>query len=659
MGAVGRTESHLCFLFPEARTRTTPAGRLPPALSHTPMPFKTAPLLARAAAIAAGLDAFPSSKGNPPPPASLARWRSAVERFTTDARAAVEVGCADMSIFVAVADLNVQLRDVEGGRGGCGGSAVAAASHSQQQPRRRVFVRHTTKFLVAPGKEAEVAVVLASRLDASLVGSRAPLSPPPGWAGGTVTSVYLDTPPAFPVHAARSAKEDGATLSRVRWYGDAAADGTRWVETKTHREPGSAGGRSSKERVDLAPAIAARLLDAAVPPPPGLPPLAAALAASVRDLAQPLQPVLATRAQRLAFEGAGVRVTLDQGLTWFGGDGCAAGLRTWVLAGGPHPPSPAPAQRACPFAAAAFAVLEVKVPFKADGSPCSPPPWLAELVADPSIAAAAPRLSKYLAGAVALFPSAGLDPVGSLDGGALGTMPPASLVRDGDSATSVEVAPVPPLTQPKPVATDPPKPRGLALPWKKSKSTARAGGFCRRVGSRAALLPVVARTESGSVGGASAPPAAAWPPRNRVNLAKVLFSNERTMLAWLQISVLLLLLGVSLLGDGGGGGGVHDGTGLPAAQADGAQSARATTSTPATKIALVAGGVVAPLAVCFVVYSFVVFRRRSARLTAGPAGSGATTAFDDARGAAVLVALVLLAGVASLAAAFARVGEGV
>jgi hypothetical protein len=519
--------------------------------------------------------------------------------------------------------------------------------------------------VVAPGKEAEVAVALASRLGVALVGARSPAHPPPGWAGGAVTSVYVDAPPSFPVHAARAARADGAALTRVRWYG-AGEDGTRWVETKTHRAPGS-GAVSAKERAGVGADAAAALLDPASPAPPGLPPLAAALGAAVRG-GQTLRPVLATRAARVAFEGGrAVRVTLDTGLTFLGGDGAAPGLRAWVTAGGPHPPSPLPATASFPFA-----VLEVKTPYRADGTPSAPPPWLAALVCDPGLAAPAPRLSKYLAGAVALFPDAGLDTVGCLGlegvlAGSAGGQAAAAAPGDGDSATSVEAAaPPPPKPVPPPPPAAPAKPRPPRRAWLLSKP--KRGFFLRRSASGAPLLPVLARTEAGSVGGggevgasaAGASPApASWPPRGRVADAKVFFSNERTMLSWLQISVLLLLLGVSLLNGGGGGG--RDVGGLPGQTDAVAPTTHSlpSSSSPATKAALVAGGIVAPCSVIFMAYAFLVFRRRSGRLARGLAGAAPSQAFDDARGAAVLVALVLLAGVASLAAAFARVGEGV
>jgi hypothetical protein len=404
----------------------------------------------------------------------------------------------------------------------------------------------------------------------------------------------------------------------------------------------------------------------------------------------------------LAFEGGRrLRVTLDQGLNWLGGGGagCARTLTAWVAEGGVDPPPPGGATAALPCVAFPFAVLEVKTAIGVDGSPSPPPPWLAALVADPAIAAAAPRLSKYLAGAVALYPGVGLDRVGCLglevewmarvtDSAAQPgrappsppplpappAPPPPAGGGDGDSATSVEgVAVKPPLPAAAAPAQTSPPPLAKArtsrvwLPWRgRAQHGRRPGGAL--FGSAAHLLPVTARTEAGSGSGATAaaataasPAAPAWPPpRHRVTDAKVFFSNERTLLAWIQISVLLLLLGVSLLNGGGGGGGGGRGGGLPG-QPDGPHPTQAASSPAASRAALAAGGIVAPAAVVFMAYAFVVFRSRSARLDRGLHGGAPPAAmhqFDDARGAAILVGLVLLAGVASLTAAFTRIGAG-
>ena len=389
--------------------------------------------MATAAALGAALAHFPASDG-PVPPSSIARFKTALARLADQASSAP----TDPHLTVMVADLAHTLRILEsrerasGGRGragggagavggGNGGSAAATTTTRVPPPSASSVIRCSRKFLIAPGREAEVALALATRLPASVVGPRDAWSP-------FVTSVYLDDP-AFRVHASRSARVDGATLTRVRWYGEGGGSGDAWMETKTHREPGNPGGPSSKDRVRVCRTTAASLLDPAARPPPGLPALAAALGTAVRDPASTLTPVLATQCRRLAFEDAhkrSVRVTLDEGLVFHGGP--ATSLRAWVGAGGAEAPA------GCPSSAFPFAVLEVKTPLKADGTPSPPPVWLSALVSDPAIAAPAPRYSKYLSGAVALYGGAfpSLSTVGCvMVGGGEASGEPSG---DGDSA---------------------------------------------------------------------------------------------------------------------------------------------------------------------------------------------------------------------------------
>jgi len=629
-------------------------------MASTPTPHSR---LARAQAIGAALVAFPAADGGPPvPPAALARWKSAAARLAADSAAGAgdptgtaAAAAADPRLVIALSDVGVRLRALEGIGGGSNDGARPARPVSSSAS----FVRASKKFIVAPGREAEVAVALASRLPISLVGDRPPLAPPPGWSP-VVTSVYVDCPGAgFPVHAARSARADGAALTRLRWYG--GGGGTAWVETKTHRKPtggAAASTPSSKDRVRVCPATAAALLDPGAPCPPGLPALAAALAAAVRGPPS-LAPVLATQACRLAFEARGVRVTMDEGLVFYGGP--AVDLRGWVGAGGVVPPAGRHPPSSSSFP---FAVLEVKTPLRPDGTPQPPPVWLAALVGDPDIAAYAPRYSKYLSGAVALYAPSHpglLSTVGcvALTGGGSG-----GGGDDGDSATSVgAAAPLSPggasMAAKEEVGDEagsrpPPPPahprRGL-FAWHRAR---RARGLAAAASATRLLRPSP-RVHSSPTSAPSSSPT--WPPR-RPAAAKTFFANERTFLAWLQVAVLLLLLGVSLLGGPARGtevvlGDRGGGSGAPVAPP----------TSPAAKASLIAGGVVAPAAVCFLGYAFAVFRRRAARLAWGGAGGlgrrGEEEGYSDARGAAALAALALLAGVATLAAGFAKVGAGV
>ena len=645
----------------------------PTDMTHTnPTTSGSHGLAARAAAIGTALAYFPGGGAcactqASATTASLARWRTAFDQLVRDVGPFLEAGGGGGGgegdrLVVAISDVAASLRALESGHGPCASMPASSATFTADAAASpTTFIRQSQKFFVAPGREAEVKLALATRLPVSLVGARVRGSPPPGWTPA-VTSVYLDTP-AFGVHAARSARLDGASLTRLRWYGDGHAAGAVFVETKTHREPGDpAAGPStpsSKDRVRVSgAAAAAALLDPSATIPHGLAPLVDAVASGVRSTTEPLRPVIATLCRRLAFESKKVRVTLDEGLSFVGGaegDATAAAvpLRDWVAGGGVGPPAGTSSE---PFP---FSVLEIKTQYKECGTPAPPPAWLAALISDPSIVASGVRFSKYLCAASTLYPAAGLASVGWV-----------GLGNGGDSASSVGPPQAAGVSATTPTALRPARKAAAAVEGageaEKPKPPLRTRSFQSLSSWRRSRRLAITRRGLQAAGNASTPllpltasagppPPPAWPPR-RATEPKVFFSNERTFLAWLQVAVLLLLLGVSLLSGGKGGGtaevvlggvlgvGAQHGATRPASQA-------------VAKTYLVAGGAVANASVLFMAYAFIVFRRRAARLGGGGGGGG--DGFSDARGAAVLAALALLAGVATLVAAFARVGLGV
>ena len=103
------------------------------------------------------------------------------------------------------------------------------------------FERATTKYWVAPEDVLGVKLTLVRHLPVLIFGRSAPLDAAQDVPSDSslISSVYLDSA-ALDVYRTRLEREEGATLIRVRWYGDAAgdsnADAELFVERKTHHE---------------------------------------------------------------------------------------------------------------------------------------------------------------------------------------------------------------------------------------------------------------------------------------------------------------------------------------------------------------------------------------------------------------------------------------
>ena len=178
---------------------------------------------------------------------------------------------------------------------------------------------------------------------------------------------------------------------------------------------------------------------------------------------------------------------------------------------------------------------------------------------------------------------------------------------------ALEIAPPPPTSPKPPPSPPPPHPSGR----RRVRLLGRLLDATRR--RRRSTLPTLGRVEP-----------------------KTFFANERTLIAWLQVAVLVLLLATSLL-DGslvGSGGAKKKGGGAPATRC----------ASPVCHAITISGAVIAPAAVLLIVYAFFVFRTR-ARALRDPRRAAAR--FDAVGGPAALVALAACGGVATVVAAFA------
>ncbi|DBA70938.1 TPA: hypothetical protein ACH3X2_011383 [Trebouxia sp. C0005] len=122
--------------------------------------------------------------------------------------------------------------------------------------------------------------------------------------------------------------------------------------------------------------------------------------------------------------------------------------------------------------------------------------------------------------------------------------------------------------------------------------------------------------------------------RTRVE-PKVFFANERTFLQWLQISVLLMFTGLSLLG-GSSVGGSKGGS-------SGDSSTTCASNDTACKASKYAGVIISPIAILFMMYALLMYKRRTVQIL-----RRANVRYDDQRGPVMLVILLIVATLASL-----------
>ncbi|KAK2077709.1 hypothetical protein QBZ16_004555 [Prototheca wickerhamii] len=119
--------------------------------------------------------------------------------------------------------------------------------------------------------------------------------------------------------------------------------------------------------------------------------------------------------------------------------------------------------------------------------------------------------------------------------------------------------------------------------------------------------------------------------RTRVE-PKTFFANERTFLAWLQISVLVMLTALSLLGGSSVASTVTGGAagGGEATTSDECHSGRCYASK-------ISGAIIAPVAILFMVYALYMYKKRTIQIMRRE-----TVRYDDQRGPVALVVILIL-----------------
>jgi uncharacterized membrane protein YidH (DUF202 family) len=504
--------------------------------------------------------------------------------------------------------------------------AAARASASDGQKSDWVppesFSRNTDKYLVRLEHLLEVKCHIVRHLPVLIFGRASSGDGSFNVSDSSlITSVYFDND-QLDVYHGRLAREEGETLVRTRWYGEAPADGSDtpiFVERKTHHESWVAES-SIKERFPLQANLLSRYvsgrwsLDAAqkrlrrtmgdreVEK-------ALALASEIQNdvVTRGLRPAVRTMYRRSAFQLSSsndVRISIDTDLNLIDETQLSYGELEW---------SPDLLDRATASSVVTFpfAVLEIKL--AAD----MPVPWVDELLAT-GLLIEAPKFSKFLS-ATALHQETKCkqlpawwdliarvkDPADRTRGGALD----AAYLSDGAESDDESIA-------------------SLAATRVVDKGDARRSRRASRAGKRASTSvspgPRSSSPASRSTQTAASnnlPPAPSTVPEHSVDALpafkpkplkvpvkiepKTFFANERTFLQWINTVVIISVVSTSFVSFG---------------------------NAAAQQVGLI----LVVISLLFAFYALAVFhwRRRAIR------ARDVTTAYDDQFGPALLVVLL-------------------
>ena len=305
-----------------------------------------------------------------------------------------------------------------------------------------------------------------------------------------------------------------------------------------------------------------------------------------------------------------------------------------------------------------------------------PPAWLASLLSGGDLVAA-PKFSKFLHGTSVLNPRVQKFPWWFSPSPRSGQFTPVSFTDLEDSFDAYEskinanafphaqaalpfsigeqaVAGVVRAVAAPATAASAPALGDASKPWTGSKSRSftavevRGYDDPKKAGAGVCLSPRdlfsrLARRRNDKKEGLLSPTAGKSVVRTRVE-PKTFFANERTFLSWLQVAVIVLLLGFALL----------DGSAYMASAGAGSSAATAAArreKTQAYIAARISGALIAPVGILFMLYALWIYRQRTLQILRRE-----TVRYDDQRGPVMLVAALssscLLAYVLSLIYAF-------
>lgn len=434
-----------------------------------------------------------------------------------------------------------------------------------------------------------------------------------------ITSVYLDNP-QFDVYRTRLAREQGATLARCRWYGGSARSDDVFIERKTHHESWSAQ-KSVKERCSMRREDAVVLLQ-------GTPPKALSMSKKNLTLAREVlaqeikrrgvKPTLLTQYRRTAFQrsdGNQLRVSFDTDLRWRDVRGEGSGVLSNAAFKGGEP------------AAFRFAILEVKLATEDAKSP----EWIENIISSFNVTQVY-KFSKFLHGCAMLFyPNEALPKL------------PHWYGADANECV-VDV----PIESSRGDAERPLDHDGTVHDIERTES---ASSFTELMRAAVATLRFrrneQKRVNRLGVGNADVEQAPAMRFTQRHVPVKVepktFFANERTLLQWLSMSILLLFLALGLLAIESSGSNA-----IPF----GGSNARASATTLGSPFAgAICGIIIAPISILFMLYALWTYIVRARRI----ARREASTRYDDVFGPVALVVILVLVAVSAVALSVASI----
>jgi uncharacterized membrane protein YidH (DUF202 family) len=437
-----------------------------------------------------------------------------------------------------------------------------------------------------------------------------------------ITSVYLDNS-SFDAYHTRLLREQGASLVRCRWYGSLTPDETVFVERKTHHESWS-GQSSVKERCKISREDLIALVDGKEKDESlqnALRKHSLAREVFEREIKfKKASPVLMTRYRRTAFQHSDnnhIRISLDSGLRWCKVSGSCDDVIS----------SPPADELATDFM---HAILEVKLASGKEGAP----DWIEEVVHSFDIVEVY-KFSKFLHGCAILYPADSLhrlphwfDP---------------SLKLEAPNPTSKSSSPEPQYMDAMPLngfhASDD------AMDFERTESS---GSFTELLRAAVATLKFrkIERKSSPMNGGGETDndiEAASMSARRRYVPVKVepktFFANERTLLQWLSMSILLLFLGLGLLSIESSAAST---SAVPFGDAPGSQSSGSAVGNPFA--GAICGIVLTPISILFMLYALWTYIVRARRI----ARREASTRYDDVVGPVALVAILVVVSVVCL-----------
>lgn len=458
------------------------------------------------------------------------------------------------------------------------------------------FQRRTMKFWVQSQDIIGLQVEILKRLPILITDSQA--SSAEKNYSPLVTSVYLENAD-FDVYRTRLLREEGSTLVRFRWYGDFREDADVYVEKKTHFGGGK---RSVKERRRVRRDALASLFEIKGTDD-------VLLGKFVSDIKteeierRGLKPTLSTRYSRTAFQFPStnaLRISLDEDLRW--SDVRALGTRAME-----SPTNVTYSQQPFPYA-----VLEVKLA-AADAATDS----LIEHILSKFRVVQVYKFSKYIHGCATLMPHAVYKLPHWFD--------------DDD------------FEERRAKAVDAP-----------TRRFASSGSFADLL--RANITTALGLRKNGVAKSSDGePPDVEAPDSRRLQTTrrsqqrhvpvkvepKTFFANERTLLQWLSMAILLLFLGLGLMTLETAGSTAPGGTPNVSAAILGGRS----------RASAVCGVIIAPIAVAFMIYALWTFIVRARRI----ARREPSTRYDDVFGPVALVIILCVVATASIALSAANI----